>query len=61
MKIPQPLGLNDTNLKRLMHIAIERQEMKTVYFDEILNVFKENLTCHSSKHHLCEAFKILKL
>ena len=39
MKIPQPL--NDTNLKRLMCIAIEGLEMKSVDFNEILNVFKE--------------------
>ena len=33
--------LNDTNLKRLMRIAIEGLEMKSVDFDEILIVFKE--------------------
>ena len=35
------MHLNDTNLKRLMCIVIERPEMKSVDFDEILNVFKE--------------------
>ena len=31
--------LNDTNLKRLMQIAIEGPEMKLVDFDEVLDVF----------------------
>ena len=34
--------LNDTNLKRLMRIAIEGPEMKLVDFDEVLDVFREN-------------------
>ena len=34
--------LNDTNLKRLMWIAIEGPEMKLVDFDEVLDVFREN-------------------
>ena len=34
--------LNDTNLKRLMQIAIEGPEMKLVDFDEVLDVFREN-------------------
>ena len=34
--------LNDTNLMRLMRIAIEGPEMKLVDFDEVLNVFREN-------------------
>ena len=34
--------LNDTNLKRLMRIAIEGPEMKLVDFDEVLDIFKEN-------------------
>ena len=33
--------LNDTNLKRLMRIAIEGPEMKFEDFNEILDVFKE--------------------
>ena len=33
--------LNDTNLKRLMRIAIEGSEMKLVDFDEVLDVFSE--------------------
>ena len=32
--------LNDTNLKRLMRIAIEGPEMKLVDFDEVLDVFR---------------------
>ena len=34
--------LNDTNLKKLMRIAIEGPEMKLVDFDEVLDVFREN-------------------
>ena len=34
--------LNDTNLKRLMRIAIEGPEMKLIDFDEVLDVFREN-------------------
>ena len=34
--------LNDTNLKRLMQIAIEGPEMKLVDFNEVLDVFREN-------------------
>ena len=34
--------LNDTNLKRIMRIAIEGPEMKLVDFDEVLDVFREN-------------------
>ena len=33
--------LNDTNLKRLMRIAIEGPEMKLVDFDEVLDVFRK--------------------
>lgn len=33
--------LNDSNLERLMRIAIEGPEMKFVNFDEVLNIFKE--------------------
>ena len=35
--------LNDTNLKRLMRIAIEGPEMKLVDFDEVLDVFREKI------------------
>ena len=34
--------LNDTNLNRIMRIAIEGPEMKLVDFDEVLDVFREN-------------------
>ena len=35
------IRLNDTNLKRLMRIAIEGPEMQLVDFDEVLEVFRE--------------------
>ena len=39
IKIRLRNSLNDTNLKRLMRIAIEGPEMKLVDFDEVLDVF----------------------
>ena len=35
--------LNDTNLKRLMRIAIEGPEMKLVDFDEVLDVLEKKI------------------
>ena len=40
--------LNDTNLKRLMWIAIEGPEIKLVDFDEVLDVFRENNSRYQS-------------
>ena len=35
--------LNDTNLKRLVRIAIEGPEMKLVDFDEVIGVFRQKI------------------
>ena len=48
----------DSNMKIISKFTIKctLPSVKIVY---LLNT--SNLTCHSSKHHLCEAFKIPKL